>query len=322
MNQEFEIVTHNHISNFRLFLVSLQYRTPHIHRDFEICLVLSGTVHVLSRQESLTANEGAFFILNPYQPHELKTDTPATILSLQVSPNFFSDCYPQIHNLSMPFCLENRANSPAHQDVFQKMIHLAYVYYHKESNYELQCAGMVNLIFYQMLQLFPYRIDPDNTSVSMRNRNARLRAIAEYIDANYAQKLLLTDIAAKQELSLHYLSHFFKENFGVSFQQYVSKIRCEKAQQLLLLTDDSLLDISISTGFSDPKYFNRAFREQYGCTPKEYRKKFEHEPLPSQQKSMLTTQEFLSDAASLILLDSFYREKSKASSESIERVSP
>ncbi len=305
MNDEFEIVTHNHVNHFRLFLVSLQYRTPHIHREFEICLVLSGTVNIISRKESLTAGDGSFFILNPYQPHELKAAAPAIILSLQISPNFFSVYYPQIHHVSVSFCVENRDFSEIHQEIFQRMLRLAYIYYNKESNYELQCAGMVNLILYQMLQIFPYRINPDNTSVSQRNRNARIRSIAEYINANYTQKLLLTNIADRQKLSLHYLSHFFKENFGLSFQQYLSKIRCEKARQLLLLTDDSLLDISISTGFSDPKYFNHAFLEQYGCTPKEYRKKFEHDPLPSQQQSMLTTQEFLSDAASLVLLDKF-----------------
>lgn len=306
MNDEFEIVAHNYINNFRLFLVSLRYRRPHIHRDFEICLVLNGTVQVVSRKKALTAKEGSFFILNPYQPHELKTDASALILSLQISPNFFSVYYPQIHNISVSFCMETRHTSQIHQDIFQSMLRLAYIYYSKETNYELQCAGMVNLIFYQLLQIFPYDIDPGNSSISQRNRNARIRAIAEYIDTNYAQKLLLSDIAEQQELSLPYLSHFFKENFGVSFQQYVSKIRCEKARQLLLLTNDSLLDISISAGFSDPKYFNHSFREQYGCTPKEYRKNFEHEPLPSQQKSMLTTQEFLSDSASLVLLGKFF----------------
>lgn len=308
MSDEFEIVSHNYINHFRLFLVSLRYRTPHLHRDFEVCLVLSGTVNIVSREMALTAEEGSFFILNPYQPHELKADVPALILSLQISPNFFSVYYPQIHNTSVSFCAESRLASRIHQEIFQSMLKLAYTYYRKESNYELQCAGIVNLIFFQLLQIFPYSISQDSASVSQRNRNARIRAIAEYIDANYAQKLLLSDIARRQGVSLPYLSHFFKENFGFSFQQYVSKIRCERARQLLLLTSDSLLDISIAAGFSDPKYFNRSFYGQYGCTPKEYRKTFKQESLPAQQKSMLTTQEFLSDAASLVLLDKFFEE--------------
>lgn len=39
MNQEFEIISHSQM-NFKLFLVNMLYRTPHIHKDFELCLLL------------------------------------------------------------------------------------------------------------------------------------------------------------------------------------------------------------------------------------------------------------------------------------------
>ena len=41
MNQEFEIISHSQM-NFKLFLVNMLYRTPHIHKDFELCLLLEG----------------------------------------------------------------------------------------------------------------------------------------------------------------------------------------------------------------------------------------------------------------------------------------
>ena len=135
----------------------------------------------------------------------------------------------------------------------------------------------------------------------------RTRSISQYIEQHAGEKLLLSDIAARENLSLYYLSHLFKETFGMPFQTYLLKIRCENARRLLLLTDLSLLDICISCGFSDPKYFNKGFRQQYQLSPKEYRQQFRHEKLPQQQKSMLTTQEFLSESASLIVLENAYR---------------
>ena len=132
-----------------------------------------------------------------------------------------------------------------------------------------------------------------------------MRKIMKYIDTHYEEKLLLSDIAAAEGLDLYYLSHFFKESFGVTFQDYLLKIRCEHARQLLLTTELSLLDVSISCGFSDPKYFNRGFLRQFGCTPKEYRKQFRSEELAQQQRSMLTTQEFLPPSASLITLERY-----------------
>ena len=104
---------------------------------------------------------------------------------------------------------------------------------------------------------------------------------------------------------MSYLSHFFKSVFGMSFQSYVMKMRCEKARQLLLLTDFSLLDISIACGFSDIKYLNKGVARQFGCSPRQYRLHFESEDLALQQRSMLSTQDFLSPAASRVTLEKY-----------------
>ena len=86
--------------------------------------------------------------------------------------------------------------------------------------------------------------------------------IVDYIDRHSSEKLLLSDIAEKENLNLYYLSHLFKSSFGMPFQEYLSRVRCEKARKQLILTDLSLLDICLSCGFSDPKYFNRDFQRQ------------------------------------------------------------
>lgn len=85
-----------------------------------------------------------------------------------------------------------------------------------------------------------------------------MRKIIHYIDEHYSEKLLLSDIALKEDLSLTYLSHFFKDYLGIPFQEYLAKIRCEKARQLLLLTDFPLLDICMSCGFLIPNILTAA----------------------------------------------------------------
>ncbi len=305
MANEFEIVAHNQMHDFRLFLVNLLYRTPHIHKDFEICLILEGETSLLTAGQIYHVPKQSFFILNPFQPHELKSDSPALILSIQVSPSFFADTFPQIHNIQLSTQIHNIQDSKECGQLFSMLLELADSYLKKQDAYELLCTGIINLIFYHLLQVSDYRIISEAERDSYQLQQQRIRQISDYIDQNYSQKLLLSDIAAKLDLSLFYLSHFFKENFGLSFQSYLARIRSEKARQLLLLTKQSLLDISMSVGFSDPKYFNSSFKEQYGCSPKEYRKKFKDAPLPNQQISMLTTQEFLSEEASLVLLGNY-----------------
>lgn len=305
MENEFEIVTHNQMHDFQLFLVNLLYRAPHVHKDFEICLILDGEISLRSSGQTYYATKHSFFMLNPFQPHELKADSPTLILSIQVAPSFFSNVFPQIQSIQLSTQIHSVSDSEACRQMFSMFLKLADSYLKKQDAYELLCTGIINAIFYQFLQINAYHIISDTARRTYQLQQQRIRQISDYIDRHYSQKLLLSDIAEKLGLNLYYLSHFFKENFGLSFQDYLARIRSEKARQLLLLTDQSLLDICMSAGFSDPKYFNCSFRKQYGSTPKEYRRQFKHAPLPNQQISMLTTQEFLSEEASLVLLSNY-----------------
>lgn len=308
MQNEYEIIEHQHISHFKLFLVNLLYRTPHIHKDFELCLILEGTVTFFFPDCSISGKTGDFILINPFQAHELKTDHSALILSLQVSPVFFQPYFPQIDAMNFsPLLLDRKLLGSIYDILYQNMVDIAASYFRKEKGYELQCASYLNHIFYHIVKTCPYRLLSEKDRSASRVRQKRIRKIMDYIDQNYSEKLLLSDIASHENLTMTYLSHFFKECFGISFQEYLTRIRCEKARQLLLLTDDSLLDISIACGFSDPKYFKKGFQKQYGFTPKQYRNQFIHEQLPVQQESLLTTQEFLSDASALVILCEKYK---------------
>lgn len=303
--QEYEVISHN-LSHFRVFLVNLLYRTPHIHKDYEISLVLDGSIWVNTPARTLSLHTNDLFITNPFQSHEITANTPALILSVQIPPTFFSTYYPQIENIEFESFIFSAAKTPDICKQLQNILcSIATSFFAKESFHEIKCAMLLNKLFYLLLQNGIHHSVPEREKEASRQKGNRMRKIMHYIDAHYNEKLLLSDIAAMENLDLYYLSHFFKECFGLSFQNYLLKIRCERARQLLLLTDYSLLDISIQCGFSDPKYFNKGFSKQYGCTPKEYRKSFQNARLEQQQSSMLSTQEFLSENASLVLLKKY-----------------
>lgn len=69
-------------------------------------------------------------------------------------------------------------------------------------------------------------------------------------------------------------AHFtrkFKELVGVSPQDFITKSKLERAQQLLFYTDKSISEIAIEVGYNDPNYFSRIFKKTFQMTPKEYR---------------------------------------------------
>ena len=90
---------------------------------------------------------------------------------------------------------------------------------------------------------------------------------------------------------------------GMSFQDYLSIIRCDQARNLLTTTDMPLLDISVSCGFSDPKYFTAQFRRRYGSTPKQYRKEMRFDAGQKQPDDQTTSQRILSGHEALRVLE-------------------
>ena len=305
MNEEFEVVSHG-AADYKVFLIDLLYRTPHVHKELEVCLLLEGSVRLLTRDRSVLYEAGSLWAVNPFESHELIADRPALILSLQIAPGFFASVFPQMENMEFSLPSPDLPDETGERArLAEALLEIARTYFSREERAPLRCAGLIFLFFEALLGWLPCRRVSEQERQSTANRAQRIRAITSYIDRHYTEKLLLTDLARELGLSMSYLSAFFKSVFGISFQSYVMKMRCEKARQLLLLTDFSLLDISIACGFSDLKYFNRGFARQFGCSPRQYRMELEQEGVARRQESVQTVQAFLSPAASRAALETY-----------------
>ena len=101
----------------------------------------------------------------------------------------------------------------------------------------------------------------------------RYHRISKYIFNNYNNNITLQDIAKKEFLSPHYLSHEIKYATGYSFTDLINLTRIEESIKLLLDSDLSISDISDEIGFSHTRYYNKNFKYYYNCTPLQYRKK-------------------------------------------------
>jgi len=302
---EFEFIT-DKTSNFKTFVNVLKYRTPHIHLDYEIGMILFGELTVKVHNAEYHLEPGDILCLNPCELHEYFSPNQATLLLIQVNPAYFHSIYPAMQNTE--FAVEY-AKADFHSEVYmslrRRMYDFANIYMQRNHRYELKCAGVLDLLFVDLLDLIPCtEISSDDRTLN-RTKADRIRRIANYIENNYADKIKLSDLSQMEGITDTHMSHFFTDNFHMSFQEYMTKLRCEKARSLLLTTDLSLFDISYSCGFSDPKYFNKGFSRQYNVSPRQYRLEFGHEKLDAQQASMLTTQQILSDRTSLVLLNRY-----------------
>lgn len=99
-----------------------------------------------------------------------------------------------------------------------------------------------------------------------------LLVITKYIEQNYADRITLEDIAAITQYNRTYISTLFHKSTGISFYDYLMRVRMQHAINDLVITDRNLTEIALSNGFADLKSFNSRFKELLNCMPSEYRK--------------------------------------------------
>ncbi len=302
MNEEFELITYRH-AHFHMFLVDLLYRTPHLHRDIEVSLILDGELDVIHPGGSEHMTSGDFFVTGPFTSHELSGRQPSRILSLQIPTTYFRTYFPQIETMEFSRSVFHHSEEPdLCQLIRDHMLDIASSYFSDHELKALACASQVNLLFLDLLKYCPYTVITEKERQKALTRGARMRRLTEYIDTHHEEKILLSDFAAKEGLDLYYLSHSFKDYFGISFQDYVSRVRCEHAGDLLLTTTFSILDISLRCGFSDPKYMKKGFLKHFGCTPAEYRDRYLPDARSGHKPDTITNQVVIDHALCLHIL--------------------
>ncbi|PTX64950.1 AraC-like DNA-binding protein [Melghirimyces profundicolus] len=98
--------------------------------------------------------------------------------------------------------------------------------------------------------------------------------VISFIEKHYSEDLNLDRIACELHLSKFYLAKVFKEMTGVTIMNYLMNKRVNHAKLSFLLNPDlTVTEISYRAGFKHPAHFSRAFKEQVGIPPDQYRKR-------------------------------------------------
>jgi two-component system response regulator YesN len=92
-----------------------------------------------------------------------------------------------------------------------------------------------------------------------------------FIRDNYHRNISLSEAAGHAEVSHSYLSFIFKQETGINFNAYLSRYRVEEAKKLLKSTNMRIYEVAEKTGFSNPYYFSKVFKEYTGLNCKNFR---------------------------------------------------
>jgi AraC-like DNA-binding protein len=128
----------------------------------------------------------------------------------------------------------------------------------------------------RLLQFFADHLSMKCNQLAVRQANAEPIAVArakDYIREHLQDDITLADVARAACTSTFYICKLFKRHTGLNFTEYVSRLRIEKARELLANPNLRISEIAYEVGFQSLTHFNRVFRKLIGEAPTSYREK-------------------------------------------------
>jgi len=126
----------------------------------------------------------------------------------------------------------------------------------------------------KLLSIFAQHISMVSNQILVQRENTEPLAVTrakQFIHENQTEDLSLGQVAKAVNTSIFYFCKMFKKATGLNFTDYVSRIRVEKAKNLLLNRNLRVSEIAYEVGFQSLTHFNRVFKKIMGQSPTEYR---------------------------------------------------
>ncbi len=126
----------------------------------------------------------------------------------------------------------------------------------------------------QLLQIFAQHLSMVAGQIVFQSENAEppnITRAREFIRANHAEDLSLTAVAQAAHMSTFYFCKQFKKATGLSFTEYLGRVRVEKAKEQLLKPHVRVSEVAYEVGFQSLTHFNRVFKKVNGESPTTYR---------------------------------------------------
>lgn len=289
MDKQIEIISYDFIPNINVFINKISYRTAHFHPAIEIGLLIEGSAEFVFSGKKHFLSENDIVIINQDLIHEIRNNaTGALILFIQFPLSFLKGILPNIRDLFFDSNIIRSSNQFEEANLLKElMIEFTYRYLQPDYVSQMKAIGYFNIWFAELLRILDHHFLTLEEQQNTRILTKRIEKLINYVDENYMNKIVLSEFASREGLSIGHVSRFIKNSLGQNFQEYVTERRYQLARKLLACENMSIIDICLESGFSDPRYLTKAFIDRTGLTPDEFRK--------SGQENSLLDQSFVTD---------------------------
>jgi len=260
---------------------SNDYRSidEHFHYQHELILVTDGCAEFVINGKNYIASSNSLVIIGNLEQHKIKAQQcPYKRYVLSISNEL---CLLMIREpLLLSILLHRPKNfsyvislTPALSDQIEEYFNILIDECNRKQPLWTTRAALLVTDILLLLYRNDAGIFPQNKDTSAVHT---VIEVQKYIAHNYAQQVLLKDLADKYYISEFYLSRVFKEVTGYGFKEYLILYRLSEAKKLLCSTNKSVAEICYAAGYSNVNHFIRIFRQHEGISPLQYRKRFSH----------------------------------------------
>ena len=225
----------------------------HLHQSFEFITILAGEMIVTVSNKEYILTKGESLLIFPHQPHSLQSSCCEHMLCI-FSPEILKAFSTKITK-KLP---ENNKFAPQ-QHIVTSVDKLS------SDSSLIKKKG----VLYSLCAEFD-----DNAKYIETNQidTKLLYKIFDFVELNYKEDCSLSQLSKQYTYDYHYLSRYFKNSVGISFNHYVNQYRINNACYLLKNSNYSILECALESGYISLRSFNRNFKSIIGVTPKEYKK--------------------------------------------------
>ncbi|MBQ9807077.1 MAG: helix-turn-helix domain-containing protein [Clostridia bacterium] len=267
--------------HLHLFCVRDEQRTMplHTHDFIEIVYIVSGNTKQTVDGISYDMKRGDILFLNYGSTHMFSASEPFSYINVCFSPELLGDTIITPQNafslLALTSFNEIRGESSGGKISFsgKERDQIEQILFSMLGEYEGKEAGWHTVTEHYLGILLTWMLRHTELTLPESDDRRIWKELSEYIDANLDTQLNLSTLAGKCFYNPSYFSRIFKEKFGSSPIEYITRRRLETATALLRETDLTVDEISTRAGFSDRRNFYHAFSRYMGCSPSEYRAK-------------------------------------------------
>lgn len=254
----------------------------HYHPEFELTLIVDSCGERLVGDSIEQYSPGDLVLLGPNLPHSWRSFSTASdrkhhrAVVAQFRENCFGESFfqaPELNEVARLLAQATRGLSFGNTVAGRKVAsNLA----------QLPAVPPARQLVILLSTLVDLAAEKDCSKLSSGGPHAahqptasrRVNGICEYLETHYRQDLDFTTLSTRLHMDQASLCRLFKRATGRTMTEYLNEIRVAAAAQLLVNTDDTLIDICFQVGFGNYSHFSRQFKRLKGCSPQSLRRQF------------------------------------------------